>query len=483
MSFASVYDRAGEVFDPDDDREISSIALLRQKHARLYVALLEQVFPFSKPVPSDRCHDLFRSALEELGSPVDETPAEVAKDLVRRGWLVHEFDASGDTRVYRPTSAAELVRGYVRASTDKSSLSRGVVESILDAAARLADATIADPQALKDRIDERIHSLEEKKGALTSATPLSEDALVGEFNHLKELARDLPGYFAQIVEAIRTAEEMMRRKVMESQESLGEAFNEHVLGHREIMASATGQAYLGALELLNDAARLDGFEDDIRTILTHEFSSALSSEERRAVGRISTTLMEGNQEVEQQILAANQRIRALAERYAVGTDRRLTTVLRDLEGKLSKWAPANPSRPLGIEPHLDRKPARTHVFLDTWTPVIDPVVEDVLHGDEIIFSMEEALIWGGPSLEVYAKALEADPGDRVYAHEVFNSMPEDLRRPVEVFGLFQLAARSGQRTSEVATYHAVHPTGETQDLYAPVMVFTSSPDATAGAES
>jgi len=91
-------------------------------------------------------------------------------------------------------------------------------------------------------------------------------------------------------------------------------------------------------------------------------------------------------------------------------------------------------------------------------------------------SLEDLRRRGGPSMPALRAAVAAAAsGDSASAAAIFESLPDELRRPVEVFGLMQLAAAAGAldevSAGQEGIVEAVRVDGTRRRLVLPGIVF------------
>ena len=94
-------------------------------------------------------------------------------------------------------------------------------------------------------------------------------------------------------------------------------------------------------------------------------------------------------------------------------------------------------------------------------------------------SLEELRRQGGPNLSAFRELVAAalQDQDAVSAEEIFAAADDDLRRPVEVFGLLHIAAACGAPelgdSGETDVFDALRPDGTTRSFTATRTMFTT----------
>lgn len=97
------------------------------------------------------------------------------------------------------------------------------------------------------------------------------------------------------------------------------------------------------------------------------------------------------------------------------------------------------------------------------------------------FSVEELRAMGGPFYAELADAVEAatSGGRAVGAAAIFNSLPDRTRRPVDILGLVDLAARQYalRPDAPVEEFHAIRSDGTADTFLVPQITFVSAAPA------
>jgi hypothetical protein len=230
-----------------------------------------------------------------------------------------------------------------------------------------------------------------------------------------------------------------------------------------------GRAFEGAFELLRDDALLLRLRDDIATILAHPFAETLSSAERRAFRNTVGILRQGIEDVLAQRRQLTATLRDQIVAHDVVRDRELDAVLRSVNRGLAAWMDVGNARdrvplellpPTAVVAHLRER------FHDPDTESVPPPLEEA---DDAVFEeldVESLRRHGGPLMAALRAALA---GPAASSDVAFNELPDEERRPVELFGLAHLL--TGRDDFEdgvrIARHRAVRPDGSAVDFAMP----------------
>ncbi len=452
------------------------LALLHQTHAPFVVTILTMMFTAERPmvavadshVEIDNALAQLRAAGygEEDGQPL---PAGSARDLCRKwvqaGWLVHQV-AEDDVEVYRLSAygvGALEVAG--RVAGVRTTVSESRVRTLLDAIERLsydADPDVATRTArLHDEIKQRQQELArlDRGGDVDT---VEDDQLVEAAENVLHLARELPADFARVAESIKAIQRDVVTELRQDVRPTGEVLREYLTRGEQILDATTeGRAFAGALRLIGDPAQLDDLWHRLRTVLRHRFTEQLPEQRRQELTEISRRIELGVTEVLAAQRQASHVITTQVRQHDPTRDRQVDDLLRAVMSGLSSWVPhsrrSDPVEPLRRLPTADighlrqrmgeLRPPRPPAPLSEWDDSDDDPTADTR-------------AWGGPRYAALRDHLAAFAGDddRVDVAAAFQAAADDLRRPVDLLGLLEIAHHCGMtETADVAVVDTVRP--------------------------
>ncbi|RMI39463.1 DUF3375 domain-containing protein [Actinomadura harenae] len=451
--------------------------LLHRTYAPFVVTVLAMMFtPERSTVAVADAHAEIADALDQLraagyGDESDQPlPAGNARDLCRQwvhaGWLVRQV--SDDVEVYRLSAhgvGALEVAGRVGGARTRVSESR--VRTLLEAVERLAQDADPDVMArmarLQTEIDQRRRELERlERGGDVDA--VDDDQLLESAENMLHLARELPADFARVAESIKAMQRDVVADLRQDVRPTGEVLREYLERGQQIMdATPEGRAFAGALRLIGDPAQIDDLWNLLRTVLRHGFTDLMPGPQRRELAEIARRIEQGVKEVLAAQRQASHVITTQVRNHDPMRDRQVDELLRDVMSGFHTWVPGTrrgsvvaPLRRLPVadvgqlrQTMSDPRPPRPPTPLREWDET-----------DDMPFADTRA--WGGPQYAELREHLAAFGGDAddVDVAAAFRAAAEQIRRPVDLLGLLEIAHDCGMTdTTEVVEVDAVRPDG------------------------
>ena len=448
--------------------------LLHKRHAPLVVALLSLVFTSERPtVPVADAHTEVGDALDQLRAAGhgDDLPVGGPRDLCRQwadaGWLVRQV-VDDDVEVYRLSAhAVGALEVAGRAGGTRARVSQSRVRTLLEAVERLALDADPDVMVRIARLDAEVKRLQAEIALLERTGVVEEvddDELLEEAENVLHLVRELPADFARVAESIKAMQRDVVTALRQDERPTGDVLREYLRRGEQVMdATPEGRAFAGALRLLGDPQRLDELASQLDTVLRHRFSVRLPAAQRTELREVVRRIEQGLDQVFAAQREASYVITGQVRHHDPLRDRQVDDLLRDVMTGLQTWLPDSrrgqavaPLRrlPVADVEHLrqtpgDLRPPHAPDALPQWDD--DP---DMTDGD--------ARAWGGPhyaELDAHLRRLGED-SPAVDLAVAFGSAPEQLRRPVDLLGLLEIAHQRGMTESdEVVVVEAVRPDG------------------------
>ena len=438
-----------------------------------------------------RLHEQVDTYLDQLrleGHP--DLPTGTGRDLclrwMRDQWLVRSTEDDG-TEVYALTSHAQDALSLVTNLTrERVSLSEHRIATIVSYVRRFNAEANPDRAERVRILDAEIARLATERGRLLDGEPLDEvspDYMLEGFGELLQLIAALPGDFARVEEAFVALRGHILASFQAEDRHAGDVIDEYLHRADTLMtATPEGRAFEGAFALLRDDALLLQLKEDLTALLVHPQAEDILNDGDRSDLRGTVALI--NRGITS-VLAQRNRVTATLRDYIVthdvARDRELDATLRRIDAELSVWMrTAGPRRtvPLDLLPRdVDVRHLRERFHAPDEDAAPPPLADVSDHRPDDI-SLADLLAWGGPQLDALRSALAAldDPGAVATLGELFATLDPTLRRPVEIFGLLQLAHNSTSLVpaAGVESYPAVRPDGTTRCLTAPKVVATTA---------
>jgi hypothetical protein len=443
------------------------------------VSVLRLVFTQDRhSVPTEVLHTRIGAHIDSLRVAGTATPDGTGRELCRQwmtnGWLARYHSETGE--VYELTAAAldalEIVQGL---TSERQLLSESRLAAIIDAVRRQAIEASPDAQSRIDRLDAQIARLSAERDRLVAGDApemASDDRMLEGYHHLIEMIGQLPSDFKRVEEEMRRLRDSILADLRDDTRPLGETIDEYLARSDKLLDTAEGRAFDGAFKLLRDEALLAQLSNDLDVVLAHPFTEVLTSDEVRAFRGTVTMVQRGIKEVLGQRRRSTQTLTERIRHHDAVRERELATTLSELRGALSEWYPATKVRTkVDLELLPDRVTALPHVRERFYDPA-DHLPPDPLEVDDDTvdsLSLEEILRQGGPLLAELRDALAADRRGARSVAEVFEMLPEDLRRPVEVLGVMHLLAQVDalDRDAPGVEVDTVRPDGSHRRLLLP----------------
>lgn len=443
------------------------LALLHKRHAPLVVALLGALFtPERAAVPVADAHTELDEALRALRAAGHaDLPEGSARDLCRQwvaeSWLVRQVPEGGDEEYRLTAHAVDALDVAARAGGPRTRVTRSRVRTLLDAVERLAQDVDPDVEARKARLRADVArasaELERLEAGGQVATPDPEQ-LLEEAENVLFLVRELPADFARVAESIKALQRRVVTALRQDDRPTGEVLAEYLEQAEHLLEStAEGRAFAGAVRLLGDAARLDALAGQLDVVLRHPFAAGLDPQQRAELRGITRQIEQGLDDVLTAQRRASHVITTQVRHHDPLRDRQVDDLLRDVVAALADWVPGT-RRGQGVDAlrrlpraELGRLRRTLHDLRPDEPPA--PLTGSTGWDEDLEVSLEDARAWGGPQyadLEAHLRRLAAgraaedgeDAGAAVDVAEAFESAPDSLRRPVDLVGLLELAARS-----------------------------------------
>lgn len=455
--------------------------LLHGRFAPFVVAVLSVTFTSERAaVPVVDAHAEIGDMLDRLratgyaeGEGGEVTlPVGTARDLcrqwVRAGWLLRQIE--GEDEVYRLSAhAVGALEIAGRASGSRARVSESRVRTLLEAVERLAQD--ADPDVLT-RVARLTEEIAQRRAEIARldrtgvVDAVDDDTLLEQAENILHLTRELPADFARVVESIRAMQRDVVTDLRQDVRPAGEVLREYLQRGKDVMASTPeGKAFAGALRMIGDPRRLDDLAGNLRTVLRHRFTKAMGPTERAELAAVGRRIETGVAEVLAAQQTASHVITTQVRTHDPARDRQVDDLLRDVMVGFQAWMPSSrPAEP--IEP-LRRLPVADLGHLRQSVSELRPPEPPAPLADwgDVESAVEDTKAWGGPGyraieahLDAYL-AAQADEGP-VDVADVFAAAPEEIRRPVDLLGLLEIAHRRGMdETGEISTIEAVRADG------------------------
>jgi uncharacterized protein DUF3375 len=482
-------DLRGELARLRESFDKPAMRLFDRKWAPLVLAVFRVCFTRDqRSVAAERMHAQVDTYLDELRSVGEETPPvasgrALCVQWMNDQWLFRNVGENGQEEYSLTSHALEALDVMSSLSRDRPLISESRISTIIEAARRWATEANPDREARIERLNAQIQQIEAERDRLESGgelAPATDDRMLDGYTDLIDLIGQLPSDFKRVEESVLDMHRKIISDFRNEDRPIGEVIDEYLRKTDELtMLTPEGRAFDGAFALLCDDALLLELRNDLQTVLDHPFAQALTAAEQREFRGAGAVIRAGIDDVLTQRSKLTATLREHIVNHDVVRDRELDALLRRVNQLLAIWMEtAGPRSTIPID-LVPTQLAVAHLRERFWDPAAHlppPRLEDVSAGAPAPPSLEEIRTHGGPSLTRLRSSLvtASRSGGPVTLAGVFNDLPTDLRRPVEILGLLHLAAEATppgtDEPGEARTpgpmsvdrpdaYHAVRPDG------------------------
>ncbi len=468
--------RVREAFDKP------TLRLLDRKYSPLVLAVFRLSFSRDqRSVTAERLHSQVDTYLEELAAagedklPPNATGRSLCVSWMNDQWLFRTIGDSGAEEYSLTSHAIEAIDLIAALSRERTLISESRINTILDAVRRWATEANPDRQSRIDRLDAQIAQLTTERDRLTGGGELaaaSEDRMLDGYVDLIDLIGQLPSDFKRVEESVLAMHRQIIADFRSEDRPIADVVDEYLHKTDELTTlTAEGRAFEGAFSLLRDDALLLDLKKDLQAILDHPFATALTPAEQREFRSTVTILRRGIDDVLGQRARLSTTLRDHIVNHNSVRDRELDLTLRQINQQLATWMETAGPRatvPVSLIPAQIEVEHLRERFWDPDNDILPPALEDV--SDQAPAGLDLAAIrqQGGPALAQLRRELidAGEAGDAANLSDVFNALPDELRRPVEVLGLLHLLADTDRVTADLVLsgppfdrFHTLRPDG------------------------
>lgn len=456
-------DIVGELARVNDAFDKPTLRLLDRRYSPLVLAVFRLSFSRDqRSVAAERLHVQVDTYLEELAAagedklPPNATGRSLCVQWMKGQWLFRTLGASGTEEYSLTSHALEALDLVTTLSRERALISESRINTILATVRRLATEANPDRQARIDRLDVQIAQLAAERDRLANGGALaaaSDDQMVDGYADILALIGQLPSDFKRVEESVQSMHRQIIADFRSESRPIADVLTEYLRKTDELTTlTAEGRAFEGAFSLLRDDTLMLDLRRDLQTILDHPFADVLTPAEQRDFRGAVTVLRRGIDDVLTQRARLSTTLRDHIVNHNIVRDRELDTTLRAINQQLAIWMQTAGPRAAVDVPLIPEQIDIEHLrerFYDPDNDIPPPPLEDVSDQAPDRVDLDAIRRQGGPTLARLRRELidAIEAGDAVSTAEVFNALPDELRRPVEVFGLLQILASADDDTA------------------------------------
>jgi hypothetical protein len=474
----------GELARARDALARPTLRLLDGKWAAFRIAVFRCSFSRDRrAVQADRLHVQVDTYLGELyrdgiDVPPNLTGRALCNQWVNDQWLFRDNAPDGSLIYSLSSSALEALDLVQSLSRDRALVSESRLTTILDTVHRWALEASPDAEARIERLNAQIAELEAERDRLEAggeATAANDDRMLDGYANLIDLIGQLPSDFKRVEESVLDMHRQILRDFRDEDRPVVDVLDEYLAEQDKLVRTTPeGRAFDGAFVLLRDDALLQRLRENMQVLLAHPAAAALDARDVHEIRGTVTVIRQGTRDV----LDQRRRLTATLKEHIVNHDalaeRELDRVLRGIERELAKWmVSAGPRATVPVE-LLPQKVEVGHLRDRLWDPASatpPPPLEDVKDDAPDPPTVAELRMQGGPSLDELLSALvdAFGSGDIDTVGQLFNDLPAELRRPVEILGLLHVVSRVDALRSGTEVFEAIRPNGECRNFLVPTV--------------
>lgn len=461
-----------------------TLTLLDRKSAAIALPIFAALFPpgAAEPIPVERFHTRVDALLDTLRAAGYPAPAANGKALsmqwMEERWLYRDLDKGQET--FRLTGSAEQALDYVnRATRTQLGVSLSRIETMRKVVSDAAMAANPDREERKRRLAEEIDRLTaeyERLDAGGDLKPASDTELTEQFSNVLRELDGLPTDFRRVEEAVRRMHKDIATRFREEDRIIGDVVDDYLDESNQLLTGTPeGRAFAGALELLRKRDWLASLRHDLDTILAHPLAGMMLPDEATQLRTTVDTIRRGIADVLAQRQRLTTTLREHIENYDHVRNRELDEVLRGIDRELRTWMKQATTRDhvevTVIPSKLDLDLLKLRLFDPDSERPPEPLV-DLTNQSPPALSLDQIRKQGGPSLDQLRQRIEdslhgADVDQSAAA--LFNDLPDDLKRPVEILGMLHLFAHYGadMDTDMLERVEALRPDGTSRAFLMP----------------
>lgn len=486
-------DIAGELARVREAFNKPTLRLLDRKWSPFVLAVFKSSFSRDRSsVQADRLHAQVDAYLADLRTLGGDVPGKNGRALcvqwMNDQWLYRETGEAGEEQYSLTSHALEALRLVDGLSRDRALISESRLTTIIDTVRHRATQANPDREERIRRLDVEIAERTSERDRLIAGGDIaaaSNEQMQEGYANLVDLIAQLPSDFKRVEESVAGMHRQIVNDFRAEERLISEVLDEYLSKTDQLMTStAEGRAFEGALQLLRNDALLSDLKNDLETILLHPFALEMSRSERSSFMGTVGLIRAGIDDVLAQRNGLTTTLREHIVNHDVVKDRELEGVLREINKELALWMETAGPRSVVTAELMPGTLEVEHLrerFYDPAAYVRPPELDDVSEDAPPPPTLGEMRQQGGPLLQDIRDAIVSAlaTGKATTVGDAFNSLDDNLRRPVEILGLLQIATQvdAVTRAETYEDFTTVRPDGTVRTFAVPRIVFTADESA------
>ena len=485
---------AGELARVREAFDKPTLRLLDRKWAPFVLAVFTSSFSRDRrSVQADLLHaqvDAFLADLRAvgIGVPPGKNGRALCAQWMNDQWLYREMGEGGEEHYSLTSHALEALLLVDSLSLGRALISESRLTTIVDTVRQRATQANPDREERIRRLDQEIAEKASERDRLADGgeiAPASNEQMLEGYANLVNLIAQLPSDFKRVEESVAGMHRQIVNDFRGEERPISEVLDEYLSKTDALMSSTPeGRAFEGAFALLRNEGLLLELKNDLETILLHPFALELTANDRRSFMGTVRLIRKGIDDVLTQRNGLSETLREHIVNHDVVKDRELERLLRDINKELATWMQsAGPRSSVTAElmpGTLDVEHLRER-FYDPAAHLPPPALEDVSGAAPEPPSLDDMRKQGGPLLDELRDAIVTAfaQGDAASVGDAFNHLDANLRRPVEILGMLQIATQidAVSRAQTLERFDTVRPDGSIRSFEVPRITFTEDETA------
>lgn len=312
--------------------------LLASVNGPTVMGLLQtHLYDEERSLPASIFHERIERELERLrnaGEDWPQTAQAYVAGWLGEGYLERRFPAGVSEEEYElSTSAIEAIRFVSGLVKPHSAATESRLGLVIDALARLSDATDSDKARRVARLREEQARIEREIDAIEHGAlhVLPEAAALERTREIIALADDLAGDFRRVRDQFEQLNRDLRERIMENDGKRGEVLDSLFAGIDLISESDAGRTFSAFWRLLTDPEQSATLEQALDQLMTRDFVASLAINERRFLLRLTRTLLEQGGMVHDVLQSFARSLKHFVQSREFLEQRRLNQLLRQAQ--------------------------------------------------------------------------------------------------------------------------------------------------------
>lgn len=315
----------------------AGLALLRADLLPVLVAVLAERFTGTRRSwPSAEFLELLSDDLDVLrdaGFDLPRTAQDYLSEWVRQGLLIRRAGEAREEIIEPSPATARALRFAADLESPHSAVTSSRLGNLAELLGRLAIDTDPEQASRLETLQRQRDLLDAEIAAVEAGryTPLSDDLALEQLTEILHLAAEIPDDFGQVSAALEELNRGLREQIIGQSGSRGDILDEVFAGVDLLENSEAGRTFAAFHSLVLDPEQAVALDQAVDSVLSRDFTAALTRDEVVFLRRLLTTLQRESTSVRQVMTGFSRSLRRFVETHAYREHRRLATALAEAQ--------------------------------------------------------------------------------------------------------------------------------------------------------